>query len=106
MTDDFTLTNWIILQEGDYKVPYAFDFSDYLPSETNISSVVISVLTSADVAVADIYISNTLASNVITALLSYPSSSSAGNYQIQFLLTLDNASSSKILAIFRRLKVV
>lgn len=106
MTDDFTLNNWIVLQEGDYKVPYAFHFDDYLPSGTMISSVSITVLTSADVIVADIYVSDTIASNIVTALLSYPSVSDIGNYQIQFLLTLDNSHSSKLLAVFRRLKVV
>jgi hypothetical protein len=103
-------TKWIELEPLDTEVPFQFEVNvnstasandGYIPYGTNIVSVtaiaynvscdgtILSTVTSELIDTAP-----TVANNIITIYLKYPSTTGVGLYKITFKLTLDNAKAT------------
>lgn len=100
--DDFTGTKDIILQANSSAVPYTFTFGvcssatandGFLPYGTNISSVAMTAAKDDGTsATSDLIDSSSVASNVVTVALNYPSTNGVGVYYLTFKLTLDSGT--------------
>ena len=110
---DFKETSNIVVQPGDYKVPYGFSLppcssatanDGAIPYGTTIDSVAVTALKSDGTAATGLVVSSAEASNVVTVVLSYPSTGN-GTYHLKFLCTLDNADDTILEFDYNRVKV-
>ena len=110
----FQGSDWIILQPGDAKVPYDFDFpacttatanDGTLPYGDSISSYTVSVYDSSDNDVtSEVKYADSRSGTTITVSLDYPTTSGIGYYRLKFVLTL--ASGAVLELDFRRIRAV
>ena len=97
-------TSNIILQPGDSKVPYSFTFTinssatandGAIPFGQTVTSIVVTVhLDDADNTdkTSEVVNSSSLADNIATVLLDYPSTTGAGCYHLNILATLSGSA--------------
>jgi len=102
MGDSFSTNGIIILQPGSATVPYSFTFAAASSATANDGSIPFgTTISGADVKAFDaagndvtseMIDSETNTNLVVTPVLKYPSTSGAGNYSIEFLLTLSTGA--------------
>ena len=109
---DFIEQGDIVVQPGDVKVPYAFNLpacssatanDGAIPYGTHIDSVAVTAHKADGTAATGLVFSSSEASDVVTVLLTYPSTA-AGTYHLKFVCTLDTGS-AVIEFDFNRVKV-
>jgi len=102
MGDSFSTNGIIILQPGSATVPYAFTFAaatsatandGSIPNGTTIASSVSKAYDAAgnDVT-AEIIVSESNTTLVVSLTLKYPATSGAGNYSLEILLSLSTGA--------------
>ena len=102
MADSFDTSGIIILQPGSATVPYSFTFAAATSATANDGSIPFgTTISSADVKAFDSLGNDVTAEMVasesnttlsVTPVLKYPATTGAGNYSIEFLLTLSSAA--------------
>lgn len=102
MLDSFLTNEDIVLQPGSSKVPYSFTFAaassatandGSIPYDTTISSAVIKAFDSDGTdKTSEIIDSDSATTSVVTVVLKYPTTSGAGTYSLEILLTLSNGA--------------
>ena len=109
---DFKELGDITVQPADVKVPYTFGLpacssatanDGAIPYGTTIASVVVTAHKSDGTAATGLVFSSSVASNVVTVTLTYPSTAT-GTYHLKFVCTLDTGS-AVIEFDFNRVKV-
>jgi len=66
-----------------------------IPYGTSVSSAVVTAYDDDDSVVADLVDSYSVANNIVTVIMSYPSTSGAGKYSLRMTLTLSDASTQE-----------
>ncbi len=111
---DFIELGDITVQPATLKAPYQFSLpacssasanDGSIPYGTNIASVVVTAHKSDGTAATGLVAAAaTVASNVVTVKLTYPSTDS-GTYHLEFACTLDNADATVLEFDYNRVKV-
>lgn len=112
MGDSFKTTDLVILQPNDLSVPYTFEFTvcssatandGALPYGDSAASVAVTAHNKAGADKTSEIISGTpsLADNVVTVVLNYPSTSGTGTYHLTFVVT--TSSGAKVEFDFNRI---
>ena len=102
MADSFDTSGIIILQPGSATVPYLFTFTAASSATANDGSIPFgSTIASADIKAFDslgndvtseMIDSETNTNTTVSPVLKYPATTGAGNYSIEFLLTLSTGA--------------
>lgn len=96
---DFKGHSQITLQPNDLERGFIFNFpicssktanDGSLPFGTTISSIVVTSMTEAGVTDTELLYFSSLSGQEITVQLSYPTTNGAGQYKLQFILTLSS----------------
>jgi hypothetical protein len=62
-----------------------------IPFGTNVSSILVKAYKADGVEATDIVSQQAVSSNIVSLVLTYPSTNGGGAYQLRFALTLDNS---------------
>lgn len=105
---DFKTKGSIVLRPGDERLNHSFNITNFIPSDTDATSVQCVILDEdsvSDIISYVLYGSATVSNNVISLNLSHSNLVDEGRYKIIFYIDIDADNSPQKVCVFDRLYI-